>query len=68
MKKHQIIFDAETDVPEGIYDELERVILAAMEEEHVELPCEINVLLTDDEGIRQINLDMRGVDRPTDVL
>jgi len=30
--------------------------------------CEINVLITDDEGIHQINLDMRQVDRPTDVL
>ncbi|MGE4276728.1 MAG: rRNA maturation RNase YbeY [Lawsonibacter sp.] len=68
MKQHQIIFDADTDVSEGIYDELERVILAALNEEHVELPCEINVLLTDDEGIRQINRDMRDVDRPTDVL
>ena len=26
------------------------------------------MLLTDDEGIHQINLDMRNVDRPTDVL
>ena len=34
----------------------------------MDLPCEINVLLTDDEGIHQVNLDMRGVDRPTDVL
>ena len=31
-------------------------------------PCEVDVLLTDDEGIHQINLDMRNVDRPTDVL
>ena len=68
MKQHQLIFDAETDVSDGIYDELERVILAALKEEHVELPCEINVLITDDEGIQQINLDMRDVDRPTDVL
>ena len=42
-----------------------RIILEA---EGMDLPCEINVLLTDDEGIHQVNLDMRGVDRPTDVL
>ncbi len=28
----------------------------------------INVLLTDDEGIRRFNRDFRGIDRPTDVL
>ena len=43
-------------------------IAAALEAEGMDLPCEINVLLTDDEGIHQVNLDMRGVDRPTDVL
>lgn len=30
--------------------------------------AEVNVLLTDNEGIHQINLDMRGIDAPTDVL
>ena len=28
----------------------------------------MNVLLTDNEGIHQINLDTRGIDAPTDVL
>ena len=41
---------------------------AALAAEGVDLPCEINVLLTDDEGIHQINLEQRQVDRPTDVL
>ena len=30
--------------------------------------AEVNVLLTDNQGIRQINLDMRQIDSPTDVL
>ena len=47
---------------------LDRVIPAALEAEGVEAPCEVNVLLTDDEGIREINRDMREVDAPTDVL
>jgi probable rRNA maturation factor len=36
--------------------------------EGVRVPCEINVLFTDDEGIRALNRDLRGVDRATDVL
>ena len=31
-------------------------------------PCEVDVLLTDDDGIHEINQEMRQVDRPTDVL
>ena len=65
---HEIIFDADVEVPEGLTQRMEAVISAALEEEGVDLPCEVNVLLTDDEGIHQVNLDMREVDRPTDVL
>ena len=65
---HEILFDADVEVPEGLTGRMEEVISAALEAEGVELPCEINVLLTDDEGIHQVNLDMREVDRPTAVL
>lgn len=39
-----------------------------LDAERVNLPCEISVMLTDDEGIHQINREFRNVDRPTDVL
>ena len=65
---HQIILEAEVDVPVGVPERIETVIRAALKAQNVTLPCEISVLLTDDEGIHQVNLDMRGVDRPTDVL
>ncbi len=65
---HEIILDAEVEVPETIPAKLKEVITATLAAERVELPCEINVLLTNDEGIHQINLDMRDVDRATDVL
>ena len=66
--EHQIIFDAEVDVLPELEGRVRTVISAALAAEGMELPCEVNVLFTDDEGIHQINLDMRGVDRPTDVL
>lgn len=65
---HQIIFEAEVDVPEGLEEQLTTVITAALTAQQVDVPCEVNVLVTDDEAIHQINLDMRNVDRPTDVL
>ena len=42
-----------------------RHVLAA---EGVAEPCEVSVLITDDEGIRSLNRDYRGKDTPTDVL
>ena len=66
--EHQIIFEAEVDVPNGLEEQLNTVIAAALSAEQVDVPCEVNVLVTYDEAIHEINLDMRGVDRPTDVL
>ena len=65
---HQIIFEAEVDVPQGMENLLNKVITAALAAEQVDIPCEVNVLVTDDAAIHEINLDMRNVDRPTDVL
>ena len=36
--------------------------------ENITVPCEINVLVTDDSGIHAINKASRDIDRPTDVL
>ncbi len=47
---------------------LNRCISAALEAECVNAACEINVLVTDDEGIRAINLATRNIDKETDVL
>lgn len=66
---HQILFssDLEENTPE-IEKLLQQVIPAALSAEGVDLPCEINVLLTDDAGIQAVNLAQREVDAPTDVL
>ena len=40
----------------------------ALRAEGIEVPCLISVMLTDGEGIREINREFRGIDRETDVL
>ena len=47
---------------------VKRAVCAVLEAEGIGVPCHVDVLLTDDEGIHAINLEHRGVDRPTDVL
>ena len=69
-KTHYIPVTA--DVPGAASDAncalIRRTIRTALAAEGITAPCEVDVLLTDDEGIHRINLDMRQVDRPTDVL
>ena len=45
-----------------------KCIRAVLEAENVDVPCEINVLITNDKGIHAVNLASRGIDKPTDVL
>ena len=65
---HEILIETEVDGAEPYAGLLRRVIPAALEAEGVSFPCEVDVLLTNDTNIHQINLDMREVDRATDVL
>jgi len=69
-KTHAIPVTA--DVPVANLKEISalirKVIRTGLAAEGMTLPCEVDVLLTDDEGIHAINLDMREVDRSTDVL
>lgn len=41
---------------------------SALRAEGIVIPCLISVMLTDGEGIREVNREFRGVDRETDVL
>ena len=60
------------DVPGAANDAncalIRRTIRTALAAEGLTAPCEVDVLLTDDDGIHEINREMRQVDRPTDVL
>lgn len=44
------------------------VIEKVLEVEGCPFDVEVNVLITDNEGIREFNAQMRGIDAPTDVL
>ena len=47
---------------------IRKCVEATLQAEGINIPCEINVLVTDDQGIQAINLASREIDRPTDVL
>lgn len=47
---------------------IRRCIRATLDAESVRIPCEINILVTDDHGIHEINKATRQIDKPTDVL
>ena len=68
-KRHYIPITA--DVPgvnEGQRAFIRKVIRTALAAEGVDFPCEVDVLLTNDSGIHEINREMRQVDASTDVL
>jgi probable rRNA maturation factor len=69
VKRHFFPITAETGgVSEGTRAMIRKVLRTALAAEGMALPCEVDVLLTDDAGIHAINRDMREVDRATDVL
>lgn len=47
---------------------IKKAIRLALDAEGVDVPCQISVMLTNDEGIRSVNSEFRGIDRATDVL
>ena len=68
-KRHYMPITA--DVPgvnEGQRAFIRKVIRTALAAEGVDFPCEVDVRITSDAGIHEINREMREVDRATDVL
>lgn len=67
---HCISIEAEVPLPSKkvISALIRKVIRAALLAQGVEAPCEINVLITNDAGIQEINREQREIDAPTDVL
>lgn len=67
-QKINITFDIFTLKRPFISSVIRRCVTAVLEAEGVEAPCEINVLVTNDQGIHAVNKASRNIDRPTDVL
>ncbi len=68
MARHSILMSGEVSYPRWAARLVGRCIRRALRAEGVHIPCEISVLFTDDQGIRALNRDLRGVDKATDVL
>lgn len=70
MKKYKInmTFDCFTLRQPLVASIIRKCVEATLEAERVTVPCEINVLVTNDQGIHAINKASRNVDKPTDVL
>ncbi len=68
MVKTNITFNCFTLRKFFVTSVIKKSIEATLNAEGVMVPCEINVLVTDDNGIRAINLASRKLDKPTDVL
>ena len=70
MEKLKVSLRCENGVkcPPELRKRIKAAARAVLEAEQVKGPCELSVLLTDDEGIRTVNRQFRDVDKPTDVL
>ena len=47
---------------------ISQCVEATLKAESITAPCEINVMVTNDQGIHAVNLASRNIDKPTDVL
>ena len=66
--KINITFDCMTLQRLAVTAIIRKCVEATLTAEGVSVPCEINVLITNDQGIQAINLASRQIDKPTDVL
>ena len=68
MNKINLTFDIFTLKKPLISGIIRKCIETTLTAEGISIPCEINVLVTNDSGIQAINKASRNLDKPTDVL
>lgn len=60
--------ETETNLDFNYEEVIQNVILYSLEFVNCPYETEVNIVLTDNEAIHQVNLEYRDIDRPTDVL
>lgn len=68
MMKINLTYDVFTLRQPFITGIIQKCVESVLLEEKVNVPCEINILVTNDRGIQAINKASREIDKPTDVL
>lgn len=63
-----IDYDEGIEKDKAVEELIEKVILASLDYEKCPYESEVNVVLTDDDNIHEMNLEYREIDRATDVL
>ena len=68
MNRINITYDIFTFSKPFVTTTIRRCIESTLKAEHVNVDCEINILITNNQGIRTINKASRNIDKATDVL
>ncbi len=67
-----VLFENEVEIKDefdfDVPREIERIVNACVDYLKCDYEVQVNVLITDNEAIHEMNLENRGIDRPTDVL
>jgi len=71
MPKHKIsvVKDVkDSRITKDIVDTVKKCAQSLLDYKKVDVPCEVSVMIVDEDRIREINNEQRGIDNPTDVL
>lgn len=64
------LYNEQTAIKDCMFDEdkITEIVTACLKSEKLDFDCQVGVTFTDNEGIRELNLRHREIDRETDVL
>lgn len=65
---YQVEIQAEVPLEPGLEEPLRQAAMATLALEGVHDPCELMIVIADDETLRELNRRFRGINAPTDIL